>query len=209
MGEREGVIKYRLEFTPGPPPGNDDLGELIAWHQILQRLGLVGRDPARYDGLAYGNLSRRLGGDGFVISASQTADRSIPTPQDYAVVSGWRCEENLVVASGPARPSSESLTHAALYDVDPAIGCVLHVHSPVIWERRDELGVPSTSDEVAYGTPAMARETEDIYLERHLAARGSLAMGGHRDGIVSFGHDVDEAGTEILLLLRRALTPPG
>jgi hypothetical protein len=70
----EGVIKYQLQFTPGPALRDPRLAELIAWQRILQGLGLLGRDPDRYGGLAYGNLSLRLADNAFVISASQCAD---------------------------------------------------------------------------------------------------------------------------------------
>ena len=204
-GETEGGIKYRLTFTTGPALPRAQLAELIAWQQILHSLGLVGRDPARYGGLAYGNLSRRLPEGGFAISASQTGDLAGPTPEDYARVSAWDCAHNRIVASGPARPSSESLTHAALYDADPAIGCVLHVHSPAIWQSREQLGLASTVADVTYGTPAMAAEVTRLYREQALAGHGVLAMGGHADGVLSFGQDPDAAGRELILLLRRAL----
>lgn len=204
--EAEGVIKYRLEFTPGPPQGIDVLSELIGWQQILHTLGLLGRDSTRYGGLAYGNVSRRLPDGGFVISASQTGDLARPTPADYAVVRHWDCAGNHVSASGPAKPSSESLTHAALYDADPAIACVLHVHVPLVWQRRDRLGVASTAADVAYGTPAMAAEVTRLYRECGFAAQGILAMAGHTDGIVSFGPDPDQAGLPLIRLLRRALS---
>jgi hypothetical protein len=205
-GQTEGVIKYHLDFTPGPSLPRETLAELIAWQRIVHRLGLLGRDPARYGGLAYGNLSRRLADGGFAISASQTGDRDAPTPADYARVDAWDCAHNRIVAGGPAKPSSESLTHAALYDADPAIGCVLHVHSPVIWENRKRLGLAGTAADVAYGTPAMAAEVARLYSESGLAGHGVLAMGGHQDGVLSFGPDPDGAGGEMMLLLRRALS---
>ena len=59
----EGVIKYQLAFTPGPALAASLLAELIAWQRILHALGLLGRDPERYGGLAYGNLSIRLPDD--------------------------------------------------------------------------------------------------------------------------------------------------
>lgn len=204
----EGVIKYQLQFTPGPALRDPRLAELIAWQRILQGLGLLGRDPDRYGGLAYGNLSLRLEGNGFVISASQCADQPRPTVKDYCLVTAWDCAGNRLAAQGPARPSSESLTHAALYDADPTIGCIIHGHSPEIWQRREVLGLASTWPDVAYGTPAMASEMARLYREHGFRGRGALAMGGHRDGIVGLGPDPDAAGYELVRLLRRALSLP-
>lgn len=204
----EGVIKFQLEFSPGPALSRASLGELIAWQKIMQGLGLLGRDPIRYGGLAFGNLSLRLAGNGFAISASQTADSPLPSAMDYCQVTGWDCSTNRVIAQGPARPSSESLTHAALYDADPLIRCIIHAHTPKIWQRRAELGLSSTAGHVAYGTPEMAIEMDRLYREQGFHGHGVLAMGGHQDGVVSFGRDTDEAGWEMVRLLRRALSLP-
>jgi hypothetical protein len=200
----EGVIKFQLQFTPGSLPDGLSLAELIAWQRIMQGLGLLGRDPDHYGGLAYGNLSLRIEGNGFVISASQCADQPLPTLDHYSQVTAWDCNANRIVASGPARPSSESLTHAALYDADPAIGCIVHGHSPHIWQHRYTMGLASTAEQVAYGTPEMAIEMGRLYRDRGFRGCGVLAMGGHQDGVVSFGRDADEAGWEMVHLLRRA-----
>lgn len=202
----EGVIKFQLQFTPGPLPDGLPLAELIAWQRIMHDLRLLGRDPSRYGGLAYGNLSLRLEGNVFVVSASQCADQPRPTAKDYCLVTAWDCAGNRLVAMGPARPSSESLTHAALYDADPAIGCIIHGHSQEIWQQCEALGLTSTAPQVAYGTPAMASEMTRLYREHGFRGRGALAMGGHQDGIVSFGRTCDEAGWEMVRALRGALS---
>lgn len=72
---REGVIKFQLDFRQGPPPEAPDLVELDAWRDVLLRHGLIGQDPGRYDGLGFGNLSRRVPGrtdNAFIISGTQT-----------------------------------------------------------------------------------------------------------------------------------------
>lgn len=201
MGEREGVVKYRLAFTPGPPLPADVLAPLITWQRRLHHLGLVGRDPARYGGLAFGNLSRRLDDGGFAISASQTGDTPEPGPAHYARVTSWDCADNRVVASGPAAPSSEALSHAALYDADPAVAFVFHVHAPAIWQRRDALGLPTSAADIPYGTPAMAAALVDLHRHSALRGHGVIAMGGHVDGIITCGRHADEAGETLLALL--------
>lgn len=203
MEQAEGVIKYRLDFRAAPPLADGTLADLIAWQQIMHRLGLLGRDAARYGGLAYGNLSRRRGG-GFVISASQCGDRAEPGGGDYSLVTGWDCAANRIVAEGPAAPSSESLTHAALYDADPAVVAIIHVHSAEIWQQRDQLGLASTDATVSYGTPAMADEVGRLYKTARFDGFGLLAMAGHQDGIVAFGRSLDEAGAAVVTLLARA-----
>ena len=64
---------------------------------------------------------------------------------------------NRVRSRGGLLPSSESMTHSAAYDASPLVRCVLHAHSPVLWRRRRDLGLPETDPAVPYGTPGMAR----------------------------------------------------
>jgi hypothetical protein len=201
----EGVVKYRLDYQAAPPPDGKALGDLPAWHTICHRLGLVGQTPGRYGGLAYGNLSRRLGPECFVISGTQTGGRERPDPADYTRVTGWDVDRNWVRAEGPCQPSSESLTHAALYQGHRAIGSIIHVHSPELWRSADVLGLPSTDPAVPYGTPALAREVWRLCESRALGARGAFAMGGHTDGIVAFGGDAEAAGLALMALLAQAL----
>ena len=56
----EGVIKYTIEHSAAPPLPASDLAALNAWRKILNQLALIGQDPARYDGIGFGNISCRL-----------------------------------------------------------------------------------------------------------------------------------------------------
>jgi hypothetical protein len=203
----EGVVKYQLDFRPGPAPQDPRLPELQAWQQICHRLGLVGQDPARYDGLAYGNLSLRLAGGQFLISGTQTGGKPKVQAGDYARVEHCDIDANRVSASGPLPPSSEALTHAAVYRGDPAIGCVMHGHSPEIWSRAAALGLPATDPAAAYGTPAMAHEVARLLAGPRPAPSGVFMMAGHQDGVVAFGADPEGAGTALIAVLARALRP--
>lgn len=207
--KQEGVIKFQLEFTPAPPLPATDIAEINAWRAILYKHKLIGQDPARYGGYGYGNLSVRLAPFDapptlrrFVISGSQTGDLSELGPEHYTVVTECYPAENRLVAHGPIRPSSESLTHAAVYALDPAIRVVLHAHSPEIWQTAAALGIPITSADVPYGTPAMAAEVARLYATTEMAQRKIFSMGGHEDGIVTFGATAQEAG-DVLLAAQR------
>jgi hypothetical protein len=216
MPQNEGVIKFDLQYEPGPPPAAEVLRELNAWRRILWLLGLTGQDPARYDGFAYGNVSARLGpgeqaGERrpFVISGTQTGGLPELGRQHYALVTSCNPARNRVTAEGPIRPSSEALTHGALYALDARLGCVLHVHSPLLWQRAVALGLPVTSPTAAYGTRAMAEEVARLYADMEVRRNGVIAMGGHEDGLVSFGSSVQRAGTVMVQTLARALADRG
>ena len=63
------------------------------------------------------------------------------------------------------------------------------------------------------GTPAMAEEIRRLWRESAAPDLRILAMGGHEDGVISFGHSTEEAGLVLLRFLARGLKaaalPPG
>jgi ribulose-5-phosphate 4-epimerase/fuculose-1-phosphate aldolase len=191
-----------------------ELAELDSWRGRLWELQLIGQDPARYGGYGYGNVSRRSGradaprGErAFIISGTQTGGLQTLDNRHYTRVLRYATASNHIEARGPVRPSSESLTHAMIYDQEARIRAVLHVHSPTIWHAAGWLGIPVTAAEVAYGTPAMAAEVERLFSTTRVRAQRIFAMGGHRDGIVAFGESLAQAGDTLLTALRRAQQP--
>ena len=82
---------------------------------------------------------------------------------------------------GPIRPSSEALTHAAIYDAFESIRYVFHVHSPDIWRQSQWLSLPSTSADIAYGTVDMALALKK--LAGASGPEGIMTMLGHEDGV--------------------------
>lgn len=216
MDPQEGVIKFDLQFTPAPPLPAMELAELNGWRSLLFMLGLTGQDPRRYEGFSYGNVSLRLPPYAasplerpFVVSGTQTGALPELAPEHYAVVRSCDPQRNRVVAEGPVRPSSEALTHGALYALDPSLRCVLHVHSPLLWRHAVHLELPMTDPVAAYGTPAMAAEVARLYAEPTVREGGILAMGGHEDGLVAFGPSAEAAGTALVRWLARALAGGG
>jgi len=207
MPDREGVIKFELDFRPGPPPAAELLGELEAWRRIFRQLGLLGQDPARYEGLGFGNLSRRAAtgaaAAAFIISGTQTGGLERLNPQDYVTVLECDPVGNRVAASGPVRPSSEALSHGVLYQADPRIDWVMHLHSPAIFAARQHLQLPVTNPLVAYGSPQMAAEV--VRLCPEAGWPGLLVMGGHEDGVLAFGATAGTTGGLVVSTLAAAL----
>jgi ribulose-5-phosphate 4-epimerase/fuculose-1-phosphate aldolase len=184
---------------------------LIAWREIMAMTQLVGQDPARYGGAGYGNVSARVGAPSsprgrraMLISGTQTGGRADIGVDDFCVVEAYDYARNRVHSAGLIEPSSETMTHGAIYDLSPHIRFVLHAHSPVIWRRAQDLRIPTSDARVAYGTPEMAYEVERLYRSTALAETRILAMGGHEDGIIVFGHNAEAAGQVLLTYLARA-----
>jgi len=212
----EGVIRFEVVHEARPLEERvfgETARALAAWREILARLGLLGQDPARYGGLGYGNVSARLGpfGDAprgrrrFLVTGTQTGGRRQVTLADFCVVEDYDLARNRLRSSGPVPPSSESLTHGALYDIVPAARVVLHAHAPEVWRQARALGLPATRDGAANGTPEMALEVQRLHRDGPLAALGILVMGGHEDGVLTFGASASAAGAILVRHLGRAL----
>ena len=204
----EGVIRFDLEFTAAAPATIPALDELNAWRRILRQLGLIGQDSERYGGYGFGNISRRLppfdapeNHRPFLISGSQTGHLTELSVAGFATVSDYDAGRNRVVARGPIKPSSESLTHGSVYNTNNDIRVILHVHSPDIWRCASILNLPATDASVPYGTPAMAREVEKLFEAVDHMEIGVFVMGGHEDGVIAFGRTVDEAGSVLVRAL--------
>jgi len=192
----EGVIKFNLDFHPGPAPDNEVIAGVNRWRQRLFELQMIGQDPDRYEGYGFGNVSIR-GEDGFWITGTQTGGLERLGAEHYVLVAGADTDRNAVTAIGPLRPSSEALTHASLYLENAAVGSVLHVHAPALWRKAEALGLPCTAASIAYGTPQMSDAVARLYRTSAATGQRLFAMGGHEDGLVAFGATPDEAGGAI------------
>jgi ribulose-5-phosphate 4-epimerase/fuculose-1-phosphate aldolase len=196
----EGYIKFRSNWQRTPPLGADEADALIRWRQPLYRAGLIGVLPD--SGIGYGNISMRVGdSDRFLISGTRTGRLEALDDRHFAIVEHYDLDANTVDGRGPVEPSSEAMTHAAIYAVDPSIRAVVHAHHHELWVRLKG-SLPTTGEDVAYGTPGMARAFRRLYEESEFAANGVAVMAGHEDGLVSIGGSMQEATERILSLLQ-------
>ena len=197
MAEVEGVIKFDYAFdeTDEVVPIDE---QILLWRQMLFQYNLVGEVPDRYGGFGFGNISYRLP-QGFAITASQTGRAAILEAQHFALVTDWSLERNWLRAEGAMSPSSESLTHAAIYEANASIQAVFHVHSPALWGAQAMLCLPETAASIPYGTVEMAATLKA--LTQRLGAEGLIRMAGHEDGIVAWSTSPLGAGARLLKAL--------
>ena len=104
----------------------------------------------------------------------------------------YEFEKNCVRYEGLAIPSSESLTHAAIYTSDTAARAVIHCHESRLWVALLDQG-PTSAKTVGYGTPEMAYEIMRLFTVTDIQSRKVLVMAGHEGGIVTFGRNLEEA----------------
>ena len=192
----EGYIKYRSHWTPAPALVDPLIDELIRWRKPLFDAGLIGQ--YQDVGIGYGNLSARSGASGhFIISGTRTGHLPDLVPEHFSLVTACDVDANSVVSTGPAEPSSEAMTHDAIYRIGAEIRAVVHVHSEQLWLRLQNV-LPTTDAGVAYGTPGMAREFDRLYRDTAFGADGVAVMAGHESGLISIGRSLEEAAERIL-----------
>ncbi|MEP6810816.1 MAG: class II aldolase/adducin family protein [Chthoniobacterales bacterium] len=194
-----GSVKFSYERGLATPVCCDGIAELNACRRKLLQLRLLGVDAA---GIGFGNLSVRDMAGGFFVTGSNTGALSELGAEHLARVTAYDFERNWLRSEGTATASSESLTHAAIYEADANVSAVIHAHSATIWKRLRD--VAPTSLEVDYGTPAMAREVARLFASTDVGQRQLFVMAGHENGIVSFGLNLEDA----FAVLVRALHDP-
>lgn len=189
MSSEEGYVKFRCIFSEDAPPDAEAVALLNKYRRELYRKGLIGCR----EGIGYGNLSLRLPDTNkFIISGTKTGCIPYTNEQHYTLVEKFDIAANTVHCRGPVSASSESLTHAALYQADPAIRAVIHVHHAGLWKSLLNK-LPTTPATAAYGTADMAFDIIHLYAEGDLPEKKIAIMGGHEEGIISFGASPEEA----------------
>lgn len=187
----EGVIKFQCRFQKGDAPAEADVQSLILYRQRLYELNLIGVYP---DGIGFGNISTRRTGheDQFIISSSQTGHLETVTAEHFATVTRASIDDNWVECLGLHAASSESLTHAMIYNIFDNANAVIHVHDHQSWPKL--LGkVPTSDAHIPYGTKQMAWEIDRLAKCAQLADQRVFVMAGHEGGILSFGDDLETA----------------
>ena len=196
--EKEGVVKYTVQHVTDRITLPAEMEDLLSWRRRLRELELIGADA---QGLGYGNISVRwYATPRFLITGSQSSGLLDVDQRNFASVEVIDLDRNFLRSRGEAPPSSEALTHAALYQSRSSIRAVVHVHSHPIWSAwLDRL--PTTRHDVAYGTPEMAYEMIRLQKRSVITDKGVVVMGGHQDGVIAFGASVADAAGEILRLM--------
>jgi len=190
----DGYIKFDCNWEKIDAVSAQDIIPLNAWRNKLYALKLLGAYP---DGIGYGNVSLRTKGNEFIITGSATGNHATLIQDHYSKVIDFDIEKNYLKCTGLIKASSESMTHATIYAIDEKINAVIHVHNLELWNRLLHK-VPTASKDAQYGTPEIAREMIRLFREGNASEKGIIVTEGHKEGIFTFGKDLDTAG-EILL----------
>jgi len=178
----DGYVKFKANKISAKILKVTEIKELNLYRERLRKAELIGDNGK----VGFGNISKRHR-NGFIISGTDTGKIKNLRPADYAFVKNWKIEKNNLNYEGTTEPSSESLTHAILYQTDKNIKAVIHIHNSKIWNKLITKKLNSNK-RAHYGTPAMALAVRDFLKQNKKSAY--LAMGGHRDGCLFFGQNL-------------------
>jgi ribulose-5-phosphate 4-epimerase/fuculose-1-phosphate aldolase len=185
-----GSVKFKCQQVAGNIVPFAGLDELNAYRKKLLELGMIGVDAS---GIGFGNLSIRDGATSrFYITGSGTGGILELEPADYARVVAYDFDRNWLQCEGSRIASSESLTHAAVYESDPTVFSVIHTHDLKLWAALLDK-VPTTPKRVDYGTPEMAGAVRRLFEVSDVKTRKIFVMAAHEGGLVTFGRDLEEA----------------
>ncbi|MFO7655904.1 MAG: class II aldolase/adducin family protein [Bacteroidales bacterium] len=195
MNVKEGYLKFNCVWDNASFDFPDSLFEIInPWRTRLHEKGLVGCNS---EGIGYGNVSIQTGDGRFIITGTATGHKKTLSKDDYALITGYDISENSVHCTGRAKASAETMSHAAVYECNGAIAAVIHIHHLRLWENLKGV-LQTTNAAVEYGTPQMAYEILRLFKEPVVSQQKIFVMGGHEEGIISFGESLDDAGEVIL-----------
>ena len=191
----EGYIKFHCDWIDGPSPEWHRVSALNDWRQLLFDAGLIG---AYRDGIGYGNISvRTTSTNEFIVTGSATGVVPKLRPEHFTRVVEFDVAANYVKCRGPVEASSESLTHAAFYRASKSIQAVIHIHNAELWHRYLNI-LPTTSPDVAYGTPEIANEVYRLLKQDPAPKKQIVVMGGHEDGVMAYGNSLGHAASILL-----------
>ena len=198
MQETEGVIKFSCfhTFLEDELPASL-LHLLPIWHQMKAN-HWIGVDEHN---IGYGNASIcDIQEDStFWISGTQCTLITEMTAKYFCHINRFSLETNSVWSEGFLKPSSETMSHAAIYAANPQVRCVLHIHDSGLWNAFVNK-LPTTPLEFAYGTVAISKSVSSLVESDFLLPHGVVIMGGHPDGLLAFGNSPEEAFQQIELL---------
>ncbi len=195
MSAEDGYIKYKCIHT------NKELGFMPIMNDInmirakLFELGLIGIYPSK---ISYGNISCKISNSTFIISGTQTGELNQLEPKHFAIVEKADIENNTLYSYGQINASSESMSHSAIYRANYSINCVIHVHCFKLWAKLLNQ-VPTTPQNAEFGTPEIANAINSIFnTVPDITHKGIIALGGHQDGLIAYGKDLNSAYETII-----------
>jgi len=183
----ENYIKFTHDWQEKAFDLDEELfGQFVKGREKLMAAGLMGGA----EGIGFGNMSVRSKDQRtFVITGTGAGLQPEFLPRHMALVTDYAFDRNFVRSIGLTPASSESLSHAAIYQALPDVQAVVHVHHKKFWTQQLNK-LPTTSTLAEFGTVELARALYNLSMSQDVRAGQMIVMGGHPEGIIAFGSDL-------------------
>jgi hypothetical protein len=169
-----------LKLLPAPFPVEDLVSARDLRH--IARLYSIG-------GLSYGNLSARKDERRFWMSASGVDKSKLAVPgRDILLVSGYDEDAGRIVLSVPPdvvprRVSVDAIEHWMIYEQNPSVGAIVHVHAWMDRIAATDVNFPCGTAELASSVAALIACSPDP---------GHAVVGLRNHGITATGESLAE-----------------
>lgn len=200
----DGVIKYdRSNFSPIESINEEEYNDIEYQRKKLYQLELIGVDQK--NAIGYGNISKRYDlqkfkttpNPQFIITGTQTGKYQNLDGKGYTRVLDFNIEESKIHSMGAIQASSEALTHAAIYEANPNVKAIVHIHSEKIWNYLIKINKLKIDSTIEYGTVEMAKASGLISKKfNHYC----FPMTGHYSGVIHFSDTLEKCTDEIIQL---------
>jgi hypothetical protein len=191
----EGYIKFQADWAKTTPLPDSAIQELNTYRQLMYNNKLIG---AYDNGIGFGNISQRVGTNRqFYISGSATGNFQQLDASHFALVTAVNIDQNKLNCRGATIASSESMSHAVIYETCEWVNAVIHVHHLELWKKL-LFNVPTTPKSVSYGSPEMAYSIIDLLVNSTAQQERIFAMAGHEEGIFVFAETLEVAAQHVL-----------
>lgn len=195
----EGYIKFQAQWQKAPALPDSKLYNIIYFRDTLHTLGLIG---VYNNGIGYGNISKRYDTTGqFIISGSVTGHLSKLSAEHYTLIRKVNIDQNTVWCEGPIIASSETMSHAVIYQTCPEVNAVIHVHHAALWQQLLHQ-IPTTDASATYGSPEMAYSIITLLQNTDLREQKMFVMEGHPEGIFAFGKSLSTVTERLINLIK-------
>ncbi|TKG93410.1 class II aldolase/adducin family protein [Puteibacter caeruleilacunae] len=183
----EGYIKFTCQRDHSELDlPNNFLVDLNIWRSKLKENNLIGETP---EGIGFGNISLRSE-EQFYITGSATGGITLLGSEHIALVTNWNYSKNTLNCTGFIDASSESLSHAAVYEANSTCKAVIHVHHKRMWNKFLNK-MATTPASAKFGTPELALAIHKI-ISTNKHVDNILFTAGHEDGVIAWGESLQD-----------------
>lgn len=184
------VVKFKTVFVKKCINTDKRIEELKRWcklFSIYKLMPIVG-------GRAMGNISFRISGNKFIITASGLKNKKNLLDNDFVKVVACDTKNMLIYVHGIKEPSSETMLHYSIYEKRKDINAIFHGHSEEIVKNYKKLNLVITKKFAPSGTIKLVNEVIKV-----LDNNNFIVIREH--GFLSIGKNINDAGNLTLKIL--------